>query len=200
GCYGFSFSLPSDVMADAAVVETRLANTSTPVGEPIFVGSERKKPAPPASGQVRWLGGLRFFGWIDRPDLTSAYVNALVDGELVAQARNWHWHHIGTSNDDPRSAAAFDLWLPARFADGRVRKVRIVNETGDDLPGSPLTCVAFDQGLEQAIAKLGLTQAEQLRGELFDHLVPNSFPLSDYPRWSQRFQPPVRDMPGDTKS
>ena len=39
GCYGFSFALPSDVLADAAVVETRLANTGTPVGEPILVAS-----------------------------------------------------------------------------------------------------------------------------------------------------------------
>ena len=124
----------------------------------------------------------------------------MVDGELVAQARNWRWHHIGTSSDDPRSAPAFDLWLPTRFADGRVRKVRIVNETGDDLPGSPVRCVAFDQGLEQAIAKLGLIETEQLRGELFDHMVPNSFPLSDYPRWSQRFPPPEPENSGDPPS
>ena len=200
GCYGFSFALPSDVLADAAVVETRLANIGTPVGKPILVASDRKEPMSPASGQVRWLGGLRFFGWIDRGDIGTAYVNALVDGELVAQACNWRWHHIGTSGDDRRSAPAFDLWLPTRFADGRVRKVRIVNETGDDLPGSPVQCVAFDQGLEQAIAKLGLIETEQLRGELFDHMVPNSFPLSDYPRWSQRFPPPEPKNSGDPPS
>ncbi len=196
GCYGFSFALVGDALADSAVVEARLANTGTPVGEPIHIQRGDQPPSPAQTkGDVSWLGGLRFTGWIDRPDIGSAYVNALVDGELVAQAHNWRWHHIGKSHEDARVAPAFDLHLPTRFADGRVRRVRFVDETGNDLPGSPVTCVAFEQGLGEAIARLGLIETEQLRGELFDLLVPSSYPLADHRRWAERFPRPVLATP-----
>jgi hypothetical protein len=196
GCYGFSFAPVGDELADHSVVEARLANLGTPVGKPIHIqrGDQAQSPEQ-TKGDVHWLGGLRFTGWIDRPDIGTAYVNALVDGELVAQAHNWRWHHIGKSREDARVAPAFDMHLPTRFADGRVRRVRFVDETGNDLPGSPVTCVAFDEGLGEAIARLGLVETEQLRGELFDLLVPSSYPLSDYRRWSQRFPRPLPEVP-----
>ncbi len=193
GCYGFSFALLDNALTDNSVIEARLANTRTPVGEPIHIDrDDQAQSAEQRKGDVTWLGGLRFTGWVERPEIGAAYVNALVDGELVAQAHNWRWHHIGKSREDARVAPAFDLHLPTRFADGRVRRVRFVDETGTDLPGSPVTCVAFDQGLGEAIARLGLIETEQLRGELFDLLVPSSYPFSDYRRWAQRFpRPPV---------
>ena len=191
GCYGFSFALFDNVLADNSVIETRLANTGTPVGEPIHVGRDDQVQSPEQKkGDVTWLGGLRFTGWVERREIGTAYVNALVDGELVAQAHNWRWHHIGKSREDARVAPAFDLHLSTRFADGRVRRVRFVDETGTDLPGTPVTCVAFDEGLGEAIARLGLVETEQLRGELFDLLVPSSYPLSDYRRWAERFPRP----------
>jgi GT2 family glycosyltransferase len=191
GCYGFSFALLDNALADNSVIEARLANTKTPVGEPIHSARGDQTQSPEQKkGDVTWLGGLRFTGWVERPEIGAAYVNALVDGELVAQAHNWRWHHIGKSREDARVAPAFDLHLLTRFADGRVRRVRLVDETGTDLPGSPVTCVAFDQGLGEAIARLGLIETEQLRGELFDLLVPSSYPMSDYRRWAQRFPRP----------
>ena len=193
GCYGFSFALLDNALTDNSVIEARLANTRTPVGEPIHIdGGDLAQSAEQRKGDVTWLGGLRFTGWVERPEMSAAYVNALVDGELVAQAHNWRWHHLGKSREDARVAPAFDLHLPTRFADGRVRRVRFVDETGTDLPGSPVTCVAFDQGLGEAIARLGLIETEQLRGDLFDLLVPSSYPMSDYRRWARRFpHPPV---------
>ncbi|MBV8512930.1 MAG: glycosyltransferase family 2 protein [Xanthobacteraceae bacterium] len=193
GCYGFSFALLENALSDNSIIEARLANARTPVGQPIQINrDDQVQSAEQRKGDVTWLGGLRFTGWVERPEMSAAYVNALVDGELVAQAHNWRWHHIGKSREDARVAPAFDLHLPRRFADGRVRRVRFVDETGTDLPGSPVACVAFDQGLGEAIARLGLIETEQLRGELFDLLVPSSYPLSDYRRWAQRFpHPPV---------
>jgi O-antigen biosynthesis protein len=193
GCYGFSFAILDEALADSQVIEARLANMGTPVGEPIHLGRDDQAQSPAQrKGDVTWHGGLRFTGWVERPEIGTAYVNALIDGELVAQAHNWRWHHIGKSREDARVAPAFDLHLPARFADGRVHRVRFVDETGTDLPASPVVCVAFDQGLGGAIARLGLIETEQLRGELFDLLVPSSYPMSDYRRWSERFpRPPV---------
>ena len=137
GCYGFSFALLDNALADNSVIEARLANTGTPVGEPIHVGRDDQVRSPERrKGDVTWLGGLRFTGWVEPREIGTAYVNALVDGELVAQAHNWRWHHIGKSREDARVAPAFDLHLPTRFADGRVRHVRFVDETGTDLPGS----------------------------------------------------------------
>ena len=138
GCYGFSFALFDNVLADNSVIETRLANTGTPVGEPIHVGRDDQVQSPEQKkGDVTWLGGLRFTGWVERREIGTAYVNALVDGELVAQAHNWRWHHIGKSREDARVAPAFDLHLSTRFADGRVRRVRMLTKPAPTCPGLP---------------------------------------------------------------
>ena len=179
--YGFGFTIGEQPTSDSHIFEARLANLGTNLGRPIPCRTARPSSRELSGpGEVRWLGGLRFRGWV-ADDMT--FVNAIVDGEIVAEASVAGWSHTGTT----RAVRAFDLHLPEHFADGRVHRVKIEAEGGQELPGSPIAFVAFADGLEQTIARLGGIESERLRGEQFDRLVPTSLPFADYERWSERF-------------
>ena len=72
---------------------------------------------------------------------------AFVDGQVVAEALADRWAVLSESGG-ATATRAFELELPARFADGRARRVRIVDEAGGDLPGSPCDFIAFADGLD----------------------------------------------------
>src|SRR5262249_11841489 len=146
------------------------------------------------SGRVRWLGGLRFGGWI-RAQRDDIVVNAFIEGELVAEAPAPGWSHIGENREDAIAVRAFDLHLPERFADGRVHRVQITEQSGLDLPGSPCAFVAFADGLKNALDRIGSLESERLRAEYFDQLFPISMPFSSYERWRSRF--PLVAAPSD---
>src|SRR3974390_3366359 len=66
GCYGFSCALDEALVRDSSVVEARLANLGIAVGAPIALHQPLENaPQISAPGALRWLGGLRFSGWID---------------------------------------------------------------------------------------------------------------------------------------
>jgi GT2 family glycosyltransferase len=186
GCYGFSCSLPGAAVNDRAVVEARLANVCTAVGTPIALVSDK---APPLSerGAIRWLGGLRFWGWLARYD-KSAMASIHVDGTLVARVRPAAWSHVGSSEEDtPRAVRAFDLHLPERFADGCAHQIALTDEAGENIGGNALAFIAYADGLREAVAGRGISEEEQLRAKLFDQLLPMSVPLSHYQGWRERF-------------
>ena len=196
GCYGFSFIVPRASLCDATIVEARVANSDEPVGEVLCLADEREAVRPvPARRGVRWLGGVRFCGWLDGTGSDVPKVTALVDGLAVTEAYARAWQHAGGRAKEAKAVPAFDLHVPARFADGRVRVVRIVDEAGEDLPGSPLTFVAFDDGLQRTLTNLAPISSEALRGELFDRLVPAALPMSQYEEWQKRF-PAAVPSPG----
>lgn len=189
GCHGFVFSIAADALLDAATVEARLANSGTLIGAPIDLRDATMPAEQPGLRGARWIGGLRFCGWLQDADQGVPKVVALVDGVPVAEVYARTWQQLGSRDNGAQAVPAFDLHLPPRFADGRVRTVRIVDEAGQELPGSPLTFVAFDGGLERALADLGQRDSERLRGELFDRLIPASLPMSRYRDWLTRFPP-----------
>ena len=168
-----------------------MANIGTPIGEPIVL-DELTNASPSASlqGEVNWVGGLRLTGWVSSNEAEAPRVRVCVDGEAIAAARANHWRHI----DQPRPLAvrAFDLHLPLRLADGQVWKVSVTLDDGRELPGSPITLVAFDRGLEAVLQNLSQTPGQRLQGRLFDQLIPQSLPFSLYGEWRNQFpdEPP----------
>src|SRR5450631_2890076 len=91
GCYGFSCSLDDAVVNDSAVVEARLANLATAVGTPITLAwPSDKEPQLSGPGTVRWLGGLRFSGWIAGRQATTTG-KVLVDGSPITRLRATTW-------------------------------------------------------------------------------------------------------------
>jgi GT2 family glycosyltransferase len=191
GRYGFSFSLTEPTLAEAEWVEARIANSGTAVGAPISLRTGAGRGIDQVSpGAVRWLGGLRFSGWIGEDDTV---VDILVDGERVRQARATGWSHVGNA-EDARAVRALDLHLPERFADGAAHRLAAMTPQGEHLEGSPLPFVAFADGLKQTIAGSGTDHGDSLRGELFDRLVPMSIPFAQYQPWRERL--PARGAAG----
>jgi GT2 family glycosyltransferase len=187
GCYGFSLSLPDSVVSAGEVIETRLANLGTAVGDPIVLKhTSAIVPRATVPGEVRWLGGLRFSGWLPASDATTTS-NVLVDGNLIMRARASIWSHINTSEEDARPVRAFDFHLPERFADGCVHRVAVMADKGEPLQGSPLVFVAFGDGLGEIARGDGESEHGRTRAELLDRLVPMSIPFSDYQAWRERF-------------
>ncbi|MDX8500850.1 glycosyltransferase [Mesorhizobium sp. VK4C] len=161
GCYGFSFSLDQNVLAVGAVVEARLANIGTIVGQPIVL----ECASPPSRyssvvGAVSWLGSLRFSGWVSNLEEVGE-LNVFVDGVLIMRARASGWSHVG-DGQDARAVRAFDVHLPERFADGNAHQLEVVNLLGETLAGSPVAFLAVPG-------------------------VPRSLPFSQYQEWRERF-------------
>jgi GT2 family glycosyltransferase len=186
GCYGFVFTIPEQAIDQAAVVEVRLANTRIPIGQPIELAQADIGAKTNSADELRWLGGLRFEGWCVCAGDEAPVIAAVIDGETVAETRAIHWAHVGKFSD-ARLARRFDLHLPERFADGRVRRVHFVRDNGEDFPGSPLSIVAFHDGLKAVIEQFAELESERPRGEQFDRLLPMAMPFSEYAEWKRRF-------------
>jgi GT2 family glycosyltransferase len=187
GCYGFSCTLQDAVVSNSSVVEARLANLGTLVGAPIAL-SESSDDASQyfTRGNIRWLGGLRFSGWISG-DREPATANLLVDGTLITRVRASTWSHVGTSEADARAVRTFDFYLPEKFADGNAHQLVMVDDVDEDIGGGPLAFLAYADGLRDAVAGRGLSAQEGLRAQLLERLLPMSLPFSHYQGWRERF-------------
>jgi GT2 family glycosyltransferase len=194
GCFGFSMSFNSDFIHNAEIVEARLSNLGIEVGFPIILTrAEINADLLEVPGSARWIGGLRFVGWVGGESATAPVLDVLVDGALVSRVKALGWTHEGRGGAQGRAVRAFDFHLPDRFADGRVHQLTIVKENGETVGQTSLPFVTFEDGLAGMVAKLGGIDAERLRGELFDQLMPRSLPMSRYESWCERFPiaPPV---------
>jgi GT2 family glycosyltransferase len=191
-CYGFAFVLRPALVDAARMLEVRLANVGEPVGAPILLeDSEPASPDDDLKGEASWAGGLHLTGWTDRQGAEAPMIRAFIDGELIAECRANRWRHI----DRPRPMAvrAFDLWLPQRFAAGKVQRASVALADGSELPGSPVTFVAFERSLENVLKGFADNPGERLQGRLYDRLVPQSLPFPLYADRRWLFQPePLR--------
>jgi len=188
---GFAVAIAPELLCAAGILEARLANIGTPVGDPIDLENDSAAPVDlRPSCKLRWLGGLHFEGWIDSDAVVT--MDAIVDGESVAQVRATAWTHIGGDADGQasRTARAFGFHAPQRFADGRVHRITLRKEDGEQIPATAVF-VAFPDGLAGMIDAIGAHDAERLRGELYDRLIPASLPLADYALWRDRFPLPA---------
>ncbi|MCA1453663.1 glycosyltransferase family 2 protein [Bradyrhizobium sp. BRP22] len=189
GAYGFAVTLKPDLLQAASVLEARLANLGTPIGHPIDLENESPLVDLRPTCELRWLGGLHFEGWIDSE--IAATLEAIVDGETVAQVRATAWRHIGddANRHGSRNVRTFDFHVPQRFADGRVHRIGLRKDDGEQVPATAVF-VAFPDGLAGMIDAIGDHGAERLRGKLYDQLIPASLPLADYANWRDRFPLP----------
>ena len=188
GCYAYVFALDSESFEGARVAEVRLANSDELVGAPLILAQAEIAATSGRRGQARWIGGLRLQGWIAWDPRTAGLVRAFVDGDQVAQARAQYFSHVGQAVTGG-VARAFELSLPPSFGDGRLRRVRVLDENDRELPGSPCPVVAFPRGLEQFLEGRAELGGERLRAGLFDRLLPQSLPATDYAAWAHAFPP-----------
>ena len=184
-CHGFVADLAAYPSALAGAFSVRIANT-----EHALPGSLRldgaKAPPPAALNAVIGDGGLRLHGWaVDPADpKRSLAVRAFVGHEMVAHTLANIVHPSVRGYVD--GAHGFDLALPATLADGRVHSVRVVDEDGRPLNGSPLTvCCAID-----GLARLLPADTDPLLrdvADIYERHLPRSLALSAWPQWSAHF-------------
>jgi len=190
GCHGFAFQVPQAIIENAVVAEARVANLGTAVGSAVLLSPLRDKPTL-ATDHFRWLGGLRFSGWVADESRKVVDLTVMVDGAQILQVGTFGWAQADDDVNKDRPARSFDFHLPERFADGCVRWVNVLKDTGEALSDGPLPFVAFPDGLAAAITGFADLESERLRGEMYDHLVPMSLPMSQYEPWQQRFPLPA---------
>lgn len=186
GRFGFTFNVPELIVANAGVVEARLANIGNPIGLPIRCDSGAAGGQWHRLGEIQWVGGLRFEGWLAQ-DIDED-IEILVAQRPVMTVRPAGWAHVARG-DEAGVGRRIDFHLPEHFADGRVHGLSARTSSGRSLVAEPVAFVAFDGGLEQAIADLGRWDSERLRGQLFDRLLPASVPFHTYRNWKTRFSP-----------
>ncbi len=186
GCYGFLFTIDATVLSGCRLVEVRLANLNQVLGAPILISASPTLSRNDNS-RALWIGGLRITGQLEgSPNKGVRKVKAFVDGVLVSEALASQWANSSRGRDAV-AVRAFDLTLPSHFADGKIRRAQIVDDAGNELPGSPCTFIAFKDGLSQFIENCAQIESEKLRGELFDKLVPQSMPFTTFVEWQRAF-------------
>jgi GT2 family glycosyltransferase len=199
GCYGFVISVSASLLDNAHVAEARIANLGHPIGAPInLADSSISANTAIATSRLRWLGGLRFRGWIAETEPPTA-LKVIVNGEHVLELDNLPWAQADEEAYLDQPVRGIDFHLPERFADGCVRLLSVVKGNGQALAGLPLPFIAFPDGLAAAIARFGNLESERLRADLYDHLIPSSLPFSSYREWKERF-PIISGDPSDLKA
>lgn len=184
-CHGFVADLGALPAHSGGVISARIANTTAPLTGHVRLSQPIAPPAA-AINSVLGDGGLRLHGWaLDPADPhRTLTVRAFVGNDMVAQATaNIIFPSMRGHID---GAHGFDLALPASLADGAVHSVRVVDEAGRPLNGSPLTiCCALD-----GLAGLLPPDADELLvnvADIYQRHLPRSLPMSAWPEWSARF-------------
>ena len=185
-CHGFAVDLGLLAPHSGGVLTARVANTGIALAGAI---DRRQQAAPPqaATNMVFSDGALRLHGWAR--DAANAQrvlrVRAYLGHRLIAEVRA-DQEHPGLRSHQV-GARGFTLDLPLELADGRVHSVRVVDELGHPLNGSPLSVCSHAGGIRAL-----LPQADDaLLGNLIDvyeRLLPRSLGLSQYAAWSERFE------------
>ncbi|VXC66215.1 glycosyltransferase [Massilia sp. 9I] len=184
-CHGFVADLGSLPCDAGGTMSARVANTAA-----LLAGGMRlEAPKAPPAGAVSTVigdGGLRLHGWALDPldPKRTLAVRAYVGHTLVAEASANVIQPAMRGHID--GAHGFDLALPATLADGRVHSVRVVDEEGRPLNGSPLTvCCSLD-----GLAALLPAASDDLLlrvADIYERHLPRSLPLSNWPHWPARF-------------
>jgi GT2 family glycosyltransferase len=199
GCYAFEFVAKPDWLDRHHVVEARIANTGDRLGDAIWLSasiSHDRTQAP--IGAVSWVGGVRLSGWVRDDQNREPGVRAYEGDVLLAETQPDRWAHI--ENEDQLLAArvGFELWLPETLADGRVHRIRVTDHNDLDLAGSPVSILAFCDGIQSILAKSEFDARDTRRLEYLADLLPMSLPFANYAEWQARF--PLPSAPSDFRS
>jgi GT2 family glycosyltransferase len=185
-CHGFVVDLGT--LALRGSLSIRVANTDHVLSGVLPIDTLKTPPAV-ALNQVFSDGGLRLHGWaIDPSDRQRVVgVRAFLEHRCLAQARAER--ELPVLRPMQVGARGFELDLPPDLADGRVHQVRVVDENGIALNGSPLSVCCHAQGGRQ------LLTVDGARGKLLGALLdgyerhwPRCIGMAYYPKWSALFE------------
>lgn len=184
-CHGFVADLAHLPEGGKGVLTCRIANTDA-----MLAGAVRRtapeRPSAAAVSTVFGDGGLRLQGWaLDPADAKRfLHVRAFDGKDMVAETVANIIHPFQRAYID--GAHGFELVLPQSFADGQPHSIRLVDEDGRELNGSPVTVCCVIDGLTGLLPR---DADELLHGvaTYYERLLPRSIPMHFWPEWSARF-------------
>jgi O-antigen biosynthesis protein len=191
GCYAFEFAAKPAWLERHHVIEARVANTGERLGDAICLsaslpGDRGRGPA----GAVSWSGGIRLSGWVRDERNRELGVRAFEGDILLSEAPLDRWAHVETEDKLLAGRIGFELWLPETLADGRIHRIRVTDHNDLELVGSPVSILAFRDGLRSFLAKTDFGAVDKLRLEYLEKLMPMSLPFSHFAEWQERFALP----------
>lgn len=204
GCYGFRVTLPASKLRGVSRLRARVANSEFWLNGTIYLNRTQTRPTSTLLGSVANTRGLKLTGWAwnsARPDHAvrlSVFVDDKLIGEIHADRRRADLIEMGLGN----GRHGFSYTLPFAYADGDSHEVRVLNEQGQNLPGSPLTVAAAPVLLEQLVEADTLLPPDQRRLLAKQFLnyrdyLPMSVDFSAYPDWAACYQPEAIRTPID---
>ena len=191
GCYAFEFAAKPAWLERHHVIEARVANTDERLRDAILLSAslpDDRRQAP--LGTVSWSGGIRLSGWVRDEQNHELGVQAFEGDILLSEVPLDRWAHVETEDKLLAGRIGFELWLPQTLADGRIHRIRVIDHNGYELVGSPVSILAFCDGLQSFLAKTEFATADKLRLEYLEELMPMSLPFSCFTEWQERFPLP----------
>lgn len=186
-CHGFVADLGALDAALRGRLAVRIANTDV-----LLPGHAELAPPPSATANtVYGDGGLRLHGWARRNDQPrqAQTVHAYLGSRLLAGARaDRALPHLHSSGDEPHGCHGFLLELPMALADGAAHSVRVVDQDGKELSGSPVTVCCHAAGL-RALLPAGQAALVEETINSYERLLPRGLDLRAYPQWAAMFEP-----------
>jgi GT2 family glycosyltransferase len=182
-CHGFVADLGEQ---QSGVITVRIANTPTLLPGHIDQ-SAAEKPSVSATSKVFSDGALRVHGWLfDARDYKRTLtVRAFNGDQVIAEAVADQEHPALRSSGV--GSHGFTLNLPLELADGREHTLRIVDENGNALNGSPFIVCCYASGA----CSLLPPEPNGLLNEVinaYERHLPRSLGMEYYPQWSARFE------------
>lgn len=182
-CHGFVADLGQ--MQSPGRIVARIANTGQVLPGEVDLAADDCVPRSVLT-RVFGDGGLRLLGFaIDPADATKRVrVRAFLGAQCLAQALADQVHPALAAHDAGKHG--FTLDLPPTLADGGAHQIRVVDESGMPLLGSPQTVCCYPPAAasllhNEAAGLFGLALREQA-----SHL-PRSLGWQHYPAWAQHF-------------
>ncbi|MES2901346.1 MAG: glycosyltransferase [Pseudomonadota bacterium] len=184
-CHGFVADLGSLLDSYSGSLTVRIANTDAVLDGVLFAEQEESAAPTAAISSVFSDGGLKLHGWArDAVDKKRALrVRAFLDSTQIAEVTANEEHPALRSHDVGRHG--FTLDLPISLADGQCHSVRIIDDEGQPLNGSPVTVCCHAEGLAAL-----LPGADALLTSVVDsyqRYVPRTLGMTHYRAWSARF-------------
>ncbi len=195
----FRCFLRPEVARGASSIRARVANTDhylqgelKPINATV-AHDKQGRAALRAASFVRNHGGVRLTGVAldsGQPQRTLT-VHVEHKGQRIAQALANTWSSYLHEVPGIDAAHGFSISLPLAFADGRQRIVRVFDDTGRELPGSPLTVCCIDRPLESWLNAIRVAPEDApLLGNVLrmsQRHVPLSVDFSGYAEWKKKF-------------
>jgi GT2 family glycosyltransferase len=185
-CHGFVADLRALAGELPAVITARVANATQVLPGRLRI-EEPSAPPAPAANFVFGDGGLRLQGWCAHRDRQAgamtvrAFVGAREVATAVADQRHPTLRAFGMETD------GFTLDLPPELADGRTHLVRVVDENGAPLNGSPVTVCCFLSGA-RALLPAAPHGALEAVIDSYERYLPRSLGLEFYATWRREFE------------